>query len=73
MKIVPDSYHIVIMRSSGGGAPITVPTRWVKRLWISFLVMLALLVVLSLALGFTVQRLKRSQRNTGIDQLRGTT
>ncbi len=61
MKIIPDSYHVVIMRSSGGGAPVTVPARWVRRLWIVFMVVLALLLILSLALGITVQRLGRTQ------------
>lgn len=61
MKIIPESYHVVIMRSSGGGAPVTVPSRWIKRLWVTFLALVVLLVVLSLALGFTVHRLNQRQ------------
>ena len=49
------------MRSSGGGAPITVPAKRVRRLWIAFLVIVAVMLIEAAVLGFAFYRLNRAE------------
>ena len=50
------------MRSSGGGAPITVPARRVRRLWIAFLAIVAVMLIEAAVLGFAFYRLNRVEK-----------
>ena len=49
------------MRSSGGGEPITVPARRLRRLWIIFWVIVAVMLIEAALLGLTFYRLNRAE------------